>query len=317
MFFQANNEQTILQCVQQIGPAVGAQQMLKWEFKHAQEAIDSGVYITWVCDDQSKGDCFRIGSQSNCFCGHRFSSHELILKKAQKTNCKDCKCAEFKFMPRRPEEIGQGHLPRRKGFDINVWRPSCKCKHTHEQHTPVKPFKCKACGCGQFVSDFACINCEMKYEDHFTVFELEKERKAAKKAIREDFMPLATSPEIQQEVMKKLKLDGRTAEERFLEEIKRGDQEESKQIVLTLQEDGAGGIAQRPQVQYIIERKQNFAPKQNLAKPEKSIQLMQQRGIAGLGNTTNQTANTVTMKPKTTSVPKAGGFMKSSVPKMQ
>ena len=36
--------------------------MLTWEFKHAQEAIESGIYVTWACDDQSKGDCFRVGS---------------------------------------------------------------------------------------------------------------------------------------------------------------------------------------------------------------------------------------------------------------
>jgi hypothetical protein len=32
-------------------------------------------------------------------------------------------------------------------------------------------------------------------------------------------MPLATSPEIQMEVMKKLKLDGRSDEERMMEEL--------------------------------------------------------------------------------------------------
>ena len=60
-------------------------------------------------------------------------------------------------------------------------------------------------------------------------------------------MPLASNPEIQKEVMKKLKLDGRSAEERLMEELKlERENEETKQIVLTLQEDGAGGIASRP-----------------------------------------------------------------------
>lgn len=63
----------------------------------------------------------------------------------------------------------------------------------------------------------------MKFEDHFTVYELEHERKAAGKAIRDAYMPLANSPEIQFETMKKLKLDGRTDEERMLEEMKMGD----------------------------------------------------------------------------------------------
>ena len=47
--------------------------------------------------------------------------------------------------------------------------------------------------------------------------------------------------------MKKLKLDGRSAEERLMEELKlERENEETKQIVLTLQEDGAGGISSRP-----------------------------------------------------------------------
>jgi len=36
----------------------------------------------------------------------------------------------------------------------------------------------------------------LKYEDHFTIYELENERKAAKKPIREDYLPLASNPEI-------------------------------------------------------------------------------------------------------------------------
>lgn len=36
-----------------------------------------------------------------------------------------------------------------------------------------------------------------------------------------------------------------------------------------------------PAVNLIISGKANLAPKQNLNKPERSIQLMQQKGIAG------------------------------------
>ena len=208
--------------------------MLLWEFKHAQESIESGVYVTWACEESKKGDCFRVGSQSRCFCGHLFGSHQLVLAKSQKTNCTECKCAAFSFIPRRPEEVGQWHLPRRKGFDVNAWRPSCKCKHTHEQHNPVRPFRCKACGCGVFQSDFCCINCDQKFEDHFTCYELEAERKAAGKPVREGYMPLASSPEIQKEMMKKLKLDGRTDEERMLEELKL-EEEKGGQVVLNIQ----------------------------------------------------------------------------------
>ena len=39
-----------------------------------------------------------------------------------------------------------------------------------------------------------------------------------------------------------------------------------------------------PAVSMIIDKNKNIAPKQDLSKPEKSIRLMQERGIAGQGN---------------------------------
>ena len=63
--------------------------------------------------------CGRVGSESKCFCGHMFNDHNLVFtKKKQKTNCKKCKCGSMKWIPTRPEEIGFGHLPRRKEFKI-------------------------------------------------------------------------------------------------------------------------------------------------------------------------------------------------------
>jgi hypothetical protein len=87
-------------------------------------------------------------------------------------------------------------MPRRKGFNINTWKPSCKCKHTHVEHTPLRPHKCTTCGCGGFVGDFVCLSCDRRYEEHMTVYELEMERKADKKPIRDAYMPLASTPEI-------------------------------------------------------------------------------------------------------------------------
>jgi hypothetical protein len=46
------------------------------------------------------------------------------------------------------------------------------------------------------VSDFACISCDAKFEDHETLYETERERKIAGKPIREEFIPLASNPEI-------------------------------------------------------------------------------------------------------------------------
>ena len=144
--------------------------MMEWEFQHAQEAEMSGIYITWR-SDTAKEDCFRVGTNSRCFCGHGFTKHE-----GKKKACKDCDCKAFAFIPRRPEEIGMHWLPRRKDFNINTWRPNCKCKHSHIEHKPNRPTKCKKCSCFGFDSDFCCISCDRPYEEHFTYIETEKER---------------------------------------------------------------------------------------------------------------------------------------------
>ena len=98
-------------------------------------------------------------------------------------------------------------MPRRKGFNINTWRPMCKCKHMHTEHKPTRPHKCTACGCFDFQSDFCCISCEKKFEDHITIYELENERRDMKKPIREAFLPLANNPEVQKATMEKIGLD--------------------------------------------------------------------------------------------------------------
>ena len=115
---KATNKTAIMQGVQQFGIAPGAKQMLTWEFQHAEEASKRGIYVTWR-SATSKEDCFRVGSNSRCFCGHMFPEHDLsITKKAQKTQCTSCPCKGFKFIPRRPEEVGMDWLPRRKGFNV-------------------------------------------------------------------------------------------------------------------------------------------------------------------------------------------------------
>lgn len=167
-----------MQLVQQIGMAPGAKKMLTWEFNHAQEAIESGIYVTWKSEGSPEDQCFRVGSDSKCFCGHLFKSHEKIVPKngKVKNSCNKCECKAFNFIPRRPEEIGMHWLPRRKGFNINTWGAPCNCQHSHAEHKAVRPNGCKTCGCYSFTSDFACISCNKKYEEHETLYETEKER---------------------------------------------------------------------------------------------------------------------------------------------
>ena len=159
-------------------------------------------------------------------------------------------------------------LPRRKDFNLAKWRPGCKCKHNHEEHAPNRPHKCKKCACFGFQSDFCCLSCDRPYEEHFTYFETEKERTAAGKPVRQDFLPLANHPEIQAETMKKLGIDGRTAEERLIAELEE-EKKESEGVSSTGIPLKAGqqevilrqGNSRAPQVSLIVDKNKNYAPK--------------------------------------------------------
>ena len=177
--------------------APGAKKMMTWEFNHAYDAMETGIYVTWKSLQQREDQCFRVGRDSRCFCGHLFKLHDkTFLKNGRvKNDCSKCECKGFQFIPRRPEEVGQHWLPRRKGFNINTWGAPCICKHSHLEHTPTPPYRCNTCQCANFISDFACLSCDRKFEDHETIYETEKERKLERKTIREDYMPLALNPE--------------------------------------------------------------------------------------------------------------------------
>ena len=79
--------------------------------------------------------------------------------------------------------------------------------------------------------------------------------------------------------MIRLGIDDRTPEEKFLDEMKLEEMKKLNGGMLNLQlSDGTGG---KPQVNLIVNTQKNQAPKQNLQKPERSIQLMQEKGMAG------------------------------------
>ena len=164
---------------------------MDWEMKHAKEAEESGIYITFHNEVKNRL-CGRVGSESRCFCGHYFPDHNKILtKKKFDSKCKKCKCQGFKWIPTRPEEIGFGHLPRRSEFNIHKFFVKCKCGHAPWSHDP-KSMKCNECNkCYMFHSDFACLGCDSFWEDHSTIYELEHERYMQKKPIGKEFYPLA------------------------------------------------------------------------------------------------------------------------------
>ena len=53
----------VLAGLQQHGASVGAKKMLRWEFRHARDALLSGTYVTLVNPDKQT-ECARIGKMS-------------------------------------------------------------------------------------------------------------------------------------------------------------------------------------------------------------------------------------------------------------
>eukprot|EP01066_Platyproteum_vivax_P012667 Platyproteum_vivax@DN5755_c0_g1_i2.p1 len=156
------------------------------------------LYAVWRSPQGD--DCFRLGAGAKCFCGHKFEQHVFHGKRDLLPKCNECKCKGYRFVPQRPEEVGEWWLPRRKEFNIHTYRAKCKCKHTHEEHECNPPFYCKKCGCGAFNSAFLCIGCDKHWEDHETIFETGQERKQAGRPIGVDFIPFSELPDFQEAV---------------------------------------------------------------------------------------------------------------------
>ena len=84
-----------------------------------------------------------------------------------------------------------------------MWRAKCRCKCSSLDHSETPPYRCKACSCGGFQSDFLCVVCDKHWEDHSTVSETEAERKARGLPVGAAFFPLADHPAMQQQVLQK------------------------------------------------------------------------------------------------------------------
>ena len=61
---QPKTPDAVLAGLTQHGAAVGAKKMMMWEFKHAREAIKSGIYVTLYNDDR-KHECARLDIHFN------------------------------------------------------------------------------------------------------------------------------------------------------------------------------------------------------------------------------------------------------------
>merc|ERR1719329_634497 len=109
--------------------------MIEAEDLAAAEAIQTGLYGVWRNAAASADFCGRVGPKSRCFCGHDYSEHAWSASRRERgPTCAKCPCRCYSFIPRRPEEVGEWWLPRRRGFDVTLWKAKCKCSHGHDAH---------------------------------------------------------------------------------------------------------------------------------------------------------------------------------------
>lgn len=138
------------------------------------------------------------GSSATVLERKRSESGDEACKPCAAAAAAPCACRRFVFVPRRPEEVGEWWLPRRRGFNVHGWRAKCRCGHGHDEHDPSNR-QCVAAGCAgcaAFSSAFCCVVCEARWEAHETVAEDEQERRTAGRPTREHSFPLADSPNL-------------------------------------------------------------------------------------------------------------------------
>ncbi len=188
------------------GPAPGGVRMLEAEWEGAVAAADrweAGVpapYEVWRRPGGGE-DCARVGPSARCFCGHARREHGPGLGACVARSGKPeapCPCPRFRYVPDRPEAVGEWWLPRRRGFQVLRWRAKCRCGHGHDRHSAgggaarcLEP----GCACRCFAGAFACLVCDGPWEAHATLAESEGERAQAGLPTGAAFFPLQAHPE--------------------------------------------------------------------------------------------------------------------------
>ena len=143
--------------------------MLKAERLGAQFALDFGFYCVFRNVEKERStrtvlpDCFRCHPLSLCFCGCEMRNHRSVKGRGKHTGscgkCRKGKCRSFRFVYTRPEEVGDAHLTRRRGFNVHGWRFRCECAHSHLEHNNLYP-SCNSCGCTGFRGFGLCLSCD-------------------------------------------------------------------------------------------------------------------------------------------------------------
>ena len=125
-----------------------------------------------------------------------------------------CGCERFAFIPSLPEQLSVAHdveSLERKGVKWSAW---CKCGHSHMRHKVGKSTSCqdpKCVGCPRYRSAWLCVACDKKWEEHVTVVETGKERRAAGRPCNIHFLPFSYNKKLQKAILDdELKQFGRT-----------------------------------------------------------------------------------------------------------
>nr|XP_042126993.1 protein FAM221B isoform X2 [Peromyscus maniculatus bairdii] len=151
----------------------GVKNLFQWEKDSALKAIQTGLYIGWRCPHYL-WDCFRIGDESKCFCGHLLKEHQIISDLSVPCSVSQCRCLMFCFIPSRPEEVG--------------------------------------CCCSCFESNFLCAACDRRWEEHETFFENEETRRRGGRPYGADYVPFAEMPALRDAILTKSDLEALQAQ---------------------------------------------------------------------------------------------------------
>ena len=135
----------------------------------AAKAKANRLFVTWTCAPTGM-DCYNVGPDSRCFCGHSYKAHAWYNTKSKRVHCRcpGCKCKGFDYIP------GHG----------SFW-PRCVCKHGHERHRKAGVgVACDTprCGCARYHCAMSCA-CGYGWDQHRTVIQNKRERMASGKRV--------------------------------------------------------------------------------------------------------------------------------------
>jgi hypothetical protein len=115
-FLKPNTAEGIAAALAEHGAAQGPQKLLLKEQEAAEAAAASGIYTVFRCEASREHPdfCTRVAPSAMCFCGHTLQAHARSRGVAGGPCEHGCKCRFYRYIPCRPEEVGEWWLTRRK-----------------------------------------------------------------------------------------------------------------------------------------------------------------------------------------------------------